>query len=252
MVYSVNNGTSCGDTSSSGDSPPSPDYVSAAIMAKVLEERSKERNQRNGSRIQKCATCRSRRQATPYFDQTTQTPNGVITPDDYLTQYQWFTSSGSNGGSSNHARHQQTYPHPQTAVPPPHHPTTVAAYQQNGGLLGTLTGHHTVPCLQPTPASSGYQSSRSESGGVITIGDVRSGSVSSASTASIESLQSASSNGSTGFNAVVGANGNHWPASFAIASSSDGQTRSYRSTTATNNFYSRPANAKKSNETLII
>lgn len=53
MVYSINQ-----EPNNDQNDTGSPDYVSAAIMAKVLEERSKERNLRNGNRVQQCQTCR--------------------------------------------------------------------------------------------------------------------------------------------------------------------------------------------------
>jgi hypothetical protein len=59
-----------------------PDYVSAAIMAKILEERSKERALKSGSRYQKCYQCRKRCEMSIYYDQDTQTSNGSINTDD--------------------------------------------------------------------------------------------------------------------------------------------------------------------------
>lgn len=102
MVYSVNklpaNGTEAGNQAANGNTGP--DYVSAAIMAKVLEERSKERNLKNGQRIQKCSTCRNRRVSIQYFDQTTQTPNGVVTYDDvnYFPSNQFKGRGNLTGG----------------------------------------------------------------------------------------------------------------------------------------------------------
>lgn len=108
MVYSIpeNESVSGGSSSSTSCNNKSgeADYVSAAIMAKVLEERSKERNLRSGYRSnQKCTQCRVRRVANQYYDQTTQTPNGVITYDDYMTQYQAFDFKANfYGKTSNH------------------------------------------------------------------------------------------------------------------------------------------------------
>lgn len=79
MVYSVSEEPS----NHNQEQQFSPDYVSSAIMAKVLEERSKERQLRNGSKIAKCSNCRNRRAIVNYFDQTTQTPNGLVNCDEY-------------------------------------------------------------------------------------------------------------------------------------------------------------------------
>jgi len=95
MVYSVNKIAEEGDSENGGQPKNGPDYVSAAIMAKVLEERSKERNLRGGSRVQKCSICRNRKVSVQYNDQTTQTRGGVVTYED-ITQ---FASSNQNGGS---------------------------------------------------------------------------------------------------------------------------------------------------------
>ncbi|RWS12370.1 tight junction-associated protein 1-like protein, partial [Dinothrombium tinctorium] len=89
MVYSVNK-TQQGSngTNSNSSNCETPDYVSAAIMAKVLEERSKERSSKTGSRFQKCFQCRNRRANVLYFDETSQTSNGQITNEDVLS-YPW-------------------------------------------------------------------------------------------------------------------------------------------------------------------
>ena len=85
MFYSVNK---VSDESlpltSNGQSPNEangcPDYVSAAIMAKVLEERDKERRYR---KTQKCHQCRNRRAYVQYIDDETQTTNSVLSNEDY-------------------------------------------------------------------------------------------------------------------------------------------------------------------------
>lgn len=66
MVYSVNNVPRALD---SDDSENLPDYVSAAIMAKVLEERSKERIDKQ----EHCRVCLYRRQSLDLKEQSTQT-----------------------------------------------------------------------------------------------------------------------------------------------------------------------------------
>ncbi|KAI1309009.1 hypothetical protein HDE_00310 [Halotydeus destructor] len=86
MVYSINKVQQQPSASYATETAPKQaDYVSAAIMAKVLEERTKERNMKNTDRIQKCAACRSKRSTVPYYDQGTQTPIGTLTEDDFLT-----------------------------------------------------------------------------------------------------------------------------------------------------------------------
>lgn len=73
MVYSVNNVPRALDSDS--DSQNLPDYVSAAIMAKVLEERSKERIDKQ----EHCRVCWYRRQS--YLDQkekSTQTSCSTV------------------------------------------------------------------------------------------------------------------------------------------------------------------------------
>lgn len=66
MVYSVNNVPRALD---SDDSQNLPDYVSAAIMAKVLEERSKERIDKQ----EHCRICLYRRQSLDLKEKSTQT-----------------------------------------------------------------------------------------------------------------------------------------------------------------------------------
>lgn len=93
MVYSVNKYPE--------ESPQSPnavihngnDYVSAAIMAKVLEERSKERL--NGKHLMKCHQCRNRRAYVEYVDQETQTRNGILSHDDFDNHHNFFINSNS-------------------------------------------------------------------------------------------------------------------------------------------------------------
>ncbi|XP_015910903.1 tight junction-associated protein 1 isoform X3 [Parasteatoda tepidariorum] len=68
MVYSVNNVSRALDNDSE-DSQNLPDYVSAAIMAKVLEERTKERLDKQ----EHCRVCWYRRHSLDYRDKTTQT-----------------------------------------------------------------------------------------------------------------------------------------------------------------------------------
>lgn len=67
MVYSVNNVTRALDTDS--DSQNLPDYVSAAIMAKVLEERSKERLDKQ----EHCRVCWYRRHSVDSKEKGCQT-----------------------------------------------------------------------------------------------------------------------------------------------------------------------------------
>lgn len=67
MVYSVNNVPRALDSDS--DSQNFPDYVSAAIMAKVLEERSKERIDKQ----EHCRVCWFRRQSFDQKEKSTQT-----------------------------------------------------------------------------------------------------------------------------------------------------------------------------------
>lgn len=67
MVYSVNNVPRALDSNS--DSQNLPDYVSAAIMAKVLEERSKERSEKQ----EHCRVCWYRRQSSDQKEKATQT-----------------------------------------------------------------------------------------------------------------------------------------------------------------------------------
>jgi len=83
MVYSINEESSLPIATNGNvqnDSNGCPDYVSAAIMAKVLEERSKERKYR---RSMKCYQCRNRRAYIQYIDDETQTNNAALTYDDY-------------------------------------------------------------------------------------------------------------------------------------------------------------------------
>ncbi|XP_074600804.1 uncharacterized protein LOC141854869 isoform X2 [Brevipalpus obovatus] len=91
MVYSVNK---VEDDNIKEHNNECPDYVSAAIMAKVLEERAKERSMKFNTGHQKCYQCRKRCVITPYYDQTTQTPNPVITNED-LTSYPLDYECGS-------------------------------------------------------------------------------------------------------------------------------------------------------------
>ncbi|XP_022250443.1 uncharacterized protein LOC106466671 isoform X3 [Limulus polyphemus] len=74
MVYSVNkipdNGTVKQKETTLGISESSPDYVSAAIMAKVLEERAKERNAKKQFI---CMACKFKKQCVYYQDKETQT-----------------------------------------------------------------------------------------------------------------------------------------------------------------------------------
>lgn len=73
-----------------------PDYVSAAIMAKVLEERSKERKFR---RSMKCFQCRKRMKE--YIDIETQTNNAALSYDDYhLNSYSTVNRQRSESSSS--------------------------------------------------------------------------------------------------------------------------------------------------------
>jgi len=73
-----------------------PDYVSAAIMAKVLEERSKERKYR---RSMKCFQCRKRMKE--YIDIETQTNNAALCYDDYhLNSYSTINRQRSESSSS--------------------------------------------------------------------------------------------------------------------------------------------------------
>lgn len=85
MVYSVNKVSEESlpltyNGQSQSDSNGSPDYVSAAIMAKVLEERDKERRY---MKTQKCNQCRNRRAYVQYIDDQTQTTNAVLSNEDY-------------------------------------------------------------------------------------------------------------------------------------------------------------------------
>ncbi|KFM74089.1 Tight junction-associated protein 1, partial [Stegodyphus mimosarum] len=68
MVYSVNNVPRALDNEAD-DSQNLPDYVSAAIMAKVLEERTKERSGRQDH----CKVCWYRRHSMDHKDKATQT-----------------------------------------------------------------------------------------------------------------------------------------------------------------------------------
>lgn len=68
MVYSVNNVHRALNTESN-DSQNLPDYVSAAIMAKVLEERTKERLEKQ----EQCRMCWYRRHTLDHRDKSTQT-----------------------------------------------------------------------------------------------------------------------------------------------------------------------------------
>lgn len=105
MVYSVNklpeetptNGTSNGYSSSpnGNGTPTTPDYVSAAIMAKVLEERSKERSCKL-----KCYQCKSRRASIQYVDETTQTTNSALSYDDYRSYPARYRSESSSSMDS--------------------------------------------------------------------------------------------------------------------------------------------------------
>ncbi|GFW98522.1 tight junction-associated protein 1 [Trichonephila clavipes] len=70
MVYSVNNvPQALENNTSSASSDNIPDYVSAAILAKVLEERTKERLDKQ----EQCRMCWYRRHCLDYRDKTTQT-----------------------------------------------------------------------------------------------------------------------------------------------------------------------------------
>lgn len=84
MVYSVNK-VDEETKESGGNQSNGPDHVSAAIIAKILEERSKERLLKSGSRYQKCHQCRQRCIISPYYDASTQTSNSIVTPDDCIT-----------------------------------------------------------------------------------------------------------------------------------------------------------------------
>lgn len=103
MVYSVNKIKDDDREPCNSES----DYVSVAIMAKVLEERAKERHLRSNSSYQKCYQCRNRCVINPYYDRTTQTSNPVVTSDDlatlpqdhdldYIEEQDIFTSSPFN------------------------------------------------------------------------------------------------------------------------------------------------------------
>ncbi|XP_054154130.1 uncharacterized protein LOC128952720 [Oppia nitens] len=74
-----------------------PDYVSAAIMAKVLEERDKERRFK---KTQKCHQCRNRRAFIQYIDEETQTNNGVLRDEDYHYSNTIFNRQRSESSSS--------------------------------------------------------------------------------------------------------------------------------------------------------
>lgn len=106
MVYSVNKVNDELKEMQGGSSEKQnggPDYVSAAIMAKILEERSKERLLKSGARFQKCSQCRQRCIISPYYDASTQTSNGMVTPDDCLA-YPFDSDYGdslSNGSCYN-------------------------------------------------------------------------------------------------------------------------------------------------------
>ena len=85
MVYSINRVDEESSPITSNGQPSNesngcPDYVSAAIMAKVLEERDKERRYRKS---QKCHQCRNRRAYVQYIDDETQTNNEVLCDEDY-------------------------------------------------------------------------------------------------------------------------------------------------------------------------
>lgn len=69
MVYSVNSVPRALNDDCNNDSPNLPDYVSAAIMAKVLEERTKERLDKQ----EQCRICWYRRHLLDHRDKTTQT-----------------------------------------------------------------------------------------------------------------------------------------------------------------------------------
>ncbi|RWS24844.1 tight junction-associated protein 1-like protein [Leptotrombidium deliense] len=88
MVYSINRSQQEQSQNNADVESGTPDYVSAAIVAKILEERSKERNLKNGTRYQKCFQCRNRRVSCMYFDESSQTTNGVITNED-INSYPW-------------------------------------------------------------------------------------------------------------------------------------------------------------------
>ena len=85
MVYSINRISEeslplANSGHNQNESNGCPDYVSAAIMAKVLEERDKERRYRKS---QKCHQCRNRRAYVQYIDDETQTNNSVLSDEDY-------------------------------------------------------------------------------------------------------------------------------------------------------------------------
>ncbi|CAG2103397.1 unnamed protein product [Medioppia subpectinata] len=100
MVYSINKineETLPVNNGSNAQSNESIDYVSAAIMAKVFEERDKERRYR---KYQKCHQCRNRRAYVQYIDDETQTNNGVLNNEDYHYSNPIFNRQRSESSSS--------------------------------------------------------------------------------------------------------------------------------------------------------
>ncbi|CAG2177803.1 unnamed protein product [Oppiella nova] len=99
MVYSINEESLpvTNGANAQNDNNVCPDYVSAAIMAKVLEERDKERRHK---KYQKCHHCRNRRAYVQYIDDETQTNNAVLNNEDYHYSNPIYNRQRSESSSS--------------------------------------------------------------------------------------------------------------------------------------------------------